>query len=108
MSLNTNIGKSFIPIVTVVILAVVYFYPRLIVGWLGEANPWTSYLYQYGLGALAFGVGLLLILKTRSCQLGRGRDTYWFIWLLVGFFIFAVVHALWIILALSVPVKGGQ
>ncbi|MCB0420855.1 MAG: hypothetical protein KDD61_07655 [Bdellovibrionales bacterium] len=89
------------------LLALIYSYPRLIVGWLGEENPWTSYLYMYGFGFVFFFCGILLILKTKSCQLGRGRDTFWFNILLGGFVAFASFHAIWIYLALYMPVKGG-
>ncbi|MBN2430452.1 MAG: hypothetical protein JXQ27_03210 [Acidobacteria bacterium] len=96
------------PVVGATALILIYFLPRLFVSWLGEANPWTSFLYQYGLGSVVFGVGLLVILRTRACQLQRRRDRYWFIWLWIGFFLYIVTHAVWIWFALSVPVKGGH
>ncbi len=89
------------------ILAMVYFYPRFLVERLGEANPWTSYLYQYGFGLVFFLVGILMILKTRACQFGRGRDSFWFAVLVAGFLFFSIGHAVWIHYALNAPYLGG-
>ena len=108
--MNEKVRKNgrLVPIITVLVLLISFVYPRLLISWLGTANPWTCYLYQYGLGLVTFGVGILLILKTGACQLGRGRDSYWFKWLIAGMIIFMLVHAIWIVFALSYPVKGGM
>ncbi len=98
----------FVPTLIVIILVVTFFFPRFIISQLGTSDPWACYLYQYGFGLIVFGVGILLIFKTKACQLGRGRDGYWFKWLIGGFTIFAVAHALWILLALNMPVMGGN
>jgi len=89
------------------VLIFTYFFPRVLIAALGASDPWTSYLYQYGFGAITFGIGIFLILKTGSCKLGRGNDTFWFKWIIVGFFLFAITHLVWILLALYIPVKGG-
>ena len=95
------------PIIIVVILLFIFIFPRILIAILGPGDPWTSYLYQYGFGALTFIIGIILIRKSGSCILGRGHDTLWFKWIIVGFFIFAILHAGWILLALYLPVKGG-
>ena len=89
------------------VLVIIYFYPRLLVKLLGEANPWTSYLYQYGLGLIVFLIGIWMIISTKACQLGRGHDTFWFRVLLGGFVFFALVHAIWILAALKIPYLGS-
>ena len=89
------------------VLAFIYTYPRVVVALLGTDSPWTSYLYQYGFGLAFFLVGIWLILKTRACQFGRGRDSFWFGVLIFGFIFFAGGHAVWIYLALKVPYLGG-
>ena len=101
--------RSFIigTVLTLVLLAFIYIYPRLIIGWLGEASPWTSYLYQYGFGLVFFLMGIYLIFKSGACQLGRGHDTFWFGILIAGFVLFAGVHAIWIVAALAIPYAGG-
>ena len=99
-------NKALIPILAVVVLAFIFVFPRIILGNLDPSSPWACYLYQYGFGAVTFLIGLLLIFKTGSLKLGRGSDTLWFGWLIAGFFMFAVGHAVWILLALNMPVKG--
>ncbi len=84
----------------------VFFYPRLIVHFLDEGNPWASYLYQYGMGLVVFIIGLLVILRSGACRPGRGRDGFWLGVLLAGFIFFAVLHAVWIITALKIPFRG--
>lgn len=110
MSQESLQPRRRLPLVAVLVptlLLLVYGYPRLLVDWLGEANPWTSYLYQYGFGLAFFLVGILLILRTRACRLGRGRDTFWLTVLMVGFVFCAGGHALWIAVALRAPYLGG-
>lgn len=89
------------------LILLVYSFPRLIISWLGPENPWTSYLYQYGFGLVVFLIGIRIILASGACRPGRGRDKSWFIILLGGFILYATIHAIWILLALNIPVKGG-
>ena len=88
-------------------LAFIFIYPRLLIEWLGESNPWTSFLYQYTFGALFFGLGILLILKTKACVPGRGRDSLWLKILIGGFLFFFTLHGVWVALSLYIPVKGA-
>lgn len=104
---NMKSGKPEILLVIAGILAFVCFFPRAVIRWLGEANPWTPYLYLYGLGLVTFLIGLRIILKTRACQPGRGRDSAWLVVLLLGYAFFALLHAAWILAALFIPFKGG-
>jgi hypothetical protein len=106
-SVKGPVSPIVVGITALVILFVVYFYPRFLVRTLGPADPWTSYLYQYGMGLMVFLVGLALILRTGACQLGRGRDGFWFKVLLGGFVFFAALHALWILAALHIPFLGS-
>jgi hypothetical protein len=89
------------------ILIFIFVYPRLLISWLGAGNAWTSYLYQDGLGLVDFLIGIDLIKKTGAYKKGRGHDDFWFKWLIFGFFFFAILHAVWILLALHLPFKGG-
>ena len=93
-------------IITLVVLAFIFSYPRLIIAWLGESNPWTSYLYLYGFGAGFFLIGIFLILRTGACKLDRGHDRLWFWVLMLGFLFFATLHAVWIIASLNLPYAG--
>jgi len=88
-----------VPVIIIAILVFVFVFPRILISVLGPSDPWTSYLYQYGFGLIVFVIGINLILKTGSCKFGRGNDTFWFKWLIFGFFFFAILHAVWILLA---------
>ena len=104
----TNKKKGIpIPIIMIVILVFVFVFPRILINVLGPSDPWTSYLYQYGLGSIVFLIGIVLIRRTKACVFERGSDKFWFNWLIFGFFFFAILHAVWILLAVSIPVKGG-
>ena len=94
-------------VILVPLLAFIYAFPRLLISTFGLESPWTNYFYMYGFGAVFFGFGVALILKTGACQFKRGRDSHWFKILISGFVFFASLHAFWILLALNVPVKGG-
>ena len=94
-------------IITVVLLAFIFIYPRIIIAWLGEADPWTSYLYHYGFGLVFFLMGIYIIIRSGACKFGRGHDSFWFGVLIAGFVVFAVVHAVWIVAAQNIPYLGG-
>ncbi|MDP8268766.1 MAG: hypothetical protein P9L97_08570 [Candidatus Tenebribacter davisii] len=107
--MDTIQQKSKLPLILFIIavLVFIYVFPRILLSLWGPSDPWTCYLYQYGFGAITFGIGIFLILKSGSCKLGRGNDTHWFKWIILGFFLFAITHAVWILLSLYIPVKGG-
>lgn len=67
---------------------------------MGFFRVWLPYLYLYGVGGLFFIVGLVLVLKYRSLNLGRRRDRVWLVVLLVGFVWYAFIHATVILAAL--------
>ncbi len=96
-----------VPFILVAILIFVFAFPRILISVLGPGDPWTSYLYQYGFGSIVFLIGIVLIRKTGACVFDRGSDKFWFKWLIAGFFFFAILHAVWILLAVYLPVKGG-
>jgi len=100
--------KLEVPILSAGVLVFVFVFPRAVIRWLGVSNPWTPYLYLYGLGLVTFLIGLRVILKSRACQPGRGRDSFWLGVLLVGYAFFALMHAAWILAALYLPFKGGS
>ena len=99
-------NKVLIGILVPVVLAFIYIYPRVLIGFLGKDNPWTSYLYQYTFGLLFFSLGILLVLRTKACIPGRGRDSLWLKILIGGFVFFAGLHGIWVAMSLYWPVKG--
>jgi hypothetical protein len=88
------------------VIAICYFYPRILVGLLGKENPWTSYFYMYGFGLVTFAIGMLVILKSGALKPGRGNERMWMHLLLGGFVFFSTLHGLWVILAINIPFKG--
>jgi len=100
-------GETITVLLAPFILAFMYIYPRMLINELGEANPWTSYFYMYGFGVLFFFIGIFIILKSGACNLKREQDRFWFKILMFGMVFFASLHAGWIYLALSIPVKGA-
>ena len=99
---NKILIGALIPLVAIF----TFVYPRLLISWLGEANPWTSYLYQYTFGLIFFGLGILMVLRTKACVPGRGRDSKWLKILIGGFIFFASFHGLWVYMSIVWPVKG--
>lgn len=101
---NSLVGWAVIPL----LLAIVFYFPRFLSSSLGPENPWTSFFFLYGFGLIYLGSGLVLVTKTKACNLQRPRDRFWFNGILLGFCFFAGLHALWIYLSLSIPYLGGQ
>ena len=91
-----------IPLVILCVWAI----PRLIRDAIGFDNPWAAFLYQYGLGGLVFGVGLLIIRRSGACDFDRPGDRFWFGVLIFGYVWYALMHAILIGLAVSVPALG--
>lgn len=89
------------------LMAIIYIYPRIIVGLFGEDDPWTSYFYMYGYGLITFALGMLIVMKSGALKPGRGNETLWFRFLLGGFVFFSTLHGLWIIMSLHIPFRGG-
>ncbi len=56
---------------------------------------WWPYLYQYSVGTVIFVIGLVVILRARSCVLSRRQDRFWFAVLLLGYAWYAGGHYLW-------------
>lgn len=69
---------------------------------------WWPYLYQYGLGLIIFVIGLIIILRRRSCVLTRRDDRFWFGVLVFGFLWYAGIHLLWYVAALTVLPNPGE
>lgn len=104
----TGQGSSKLKLLLIIasVIAFIFFYPRWLISALGAENPWTSYLYMYGLGFVVFLIGMVIIRSSGSLVLGRGRDSHWYKYLLGGFIFFAALHGIWIYLSLTIPFKG--
>lgn len=69
---------------------------------------WWPYLYQYGVGVVVFGLGLLLILRTGACVPARREDRFWLGVLIGGFLWYAGIHLAWYLAALYVLPNPGE
>lgn len=89
------------------ILFFIFFYSRFITENFDHANPWTSYLYQYGFGVLVFVLGMYIIIKNKALKFGRWYDSVWFSVLIGGFVFYALFHAIWILVSIYLPYYGS-
>jgi hypothetical protein len=69
---------------------------------------WWPYLYQYGVGAVVFITGVLIIIKSGSCVLSRRQDRLWFGILIAGFVWYAGIHLAWYLAALYILPHAAQ
>jgi len=101
-------GKNYVPIITAIILVFIFAWPRLLVGVFGIDSPWTSHLYKYGFGAVFFFTGVFIVLKNGACNLKRYQDRLWFRYLIIGFFWYLILHALWITASITTQFLGDK
>ncbi len=59
-------------------------------------DAWLPWMYQYGVGGLLTGATLILSLKTGALDLDRKGDKRLMRFLLLGYFGFCALHAIWI------------
>ena len=65
------------------------------------ANTWLLFIYLYGVGGIAFVLGMLLILRTKALEVSFERHKKWLWVLIYGFLFYAGLHATFILLAIG-------
>ena len=65
------------------------------------SRTWLPFLYLYGVGGIAFIVGMMLILKTKALNKEIAHHRIWLKVLYFGFGFYATLHAAFILLALG-------
>ncbi|MDP6338728.1 MAG: hypothetical protein QF842_00175 [Candidatus Marinimicrobia bacterium] len=65
------------------------------------AQTWLPFLYLYGVGGIAFVLGMILILRTKALRVSFDRHKKWVFVLLYGFIFYAGIHAFFIYLAIG-------
>ena len=65
------------------------------------ANTWLPFIYLYGVGGIAFILGMLLILRTKALEVSFERHKKWLWVLIYGFLFYAGLHATFILLAIG-------
>lgn len=69
---------------------------------LSSDSIWLPYLYQYGLGAVIFVIGLVLALRSGATRLTRPEDRLWVAVLIGGFVWYAGIHLAWYLAAIYI------
>ena len=64
------------------------------------SRTWLPFLYLYGVGGIAFALGIYLITKTKALNIYRNDHLLWLAILFFGFFYYASIHRIFISLAL--------
>ena len=64
------------------------------------SRTWLPFIYLYGVGGIAFSVGIYLITKTKALNIYRNDHLLWLAILFFGFFYYASIHRIFISLAL--------
>lgn len=99
-------SRAFPIVATIVVVFLCWAIPRMLVRTLGIDGQWTPFLYQYLLGGLVFGIGLLVIRMSGACDYTRPGDRKWFWVLVFGYGWYAAMHAILVYLSESVPFRG--
>ena len=64
-------------------------------------QTWLPFLYLYGVGGIAFFLGLGLIIRTKALRRSFYQHKIWIGILLYGFFFYMSIHAAFIYLAMA-------
>ena len=64
-------------------------------------QTWLPFIYLYGVGGVAFGIGMLLIFKTNALRVNYIKHKNWIWVLFYGYFFYVSIHALFIFLAMG-------
>lgn len=62
-------------------------------------SPWLPFIYDYGVGGLLFATTIYLGIRVGAIDLTRPVDRRTLVLTVVGFLLFASVHAIWIAIA---------
>ena len=90
------------------VLVLCWALPRLVVRMTGIDGHWTPFLYQYVMGGLVFGIGLLVITRSGACDFSRPGDKNWFWVLVFGYAWYAAMHGLATWLAVAASCGGSS
>jgi len=64
-------------------------------------NTWLPFIYLYGVGGIAFLIGMYLILKTGSLNIKKLNHKKWLVVLVCGFLYYAGIHGTFILMAIK-------
>ena len=64
-------------------------------------HTWLPFIYFYGVGGIAFLIGMYLITRTRALSLDKIHHKKWLFVLIFGFIYYASIHGAFIMMALK-------
>jgi len=64
-------------------------------------QTWLPFIYLYGVGGIAFLIGMYLITRTRALSLDKIHHKKWLFVLIFGFIYYASIHGAFIMMALK-------
>ncbi len=64
-------------------------------------HTWLPFIYLYGVGGIAFLIGMYLITRTRAISLDKIHHKKWLFVLIFGFIYYASIHGAFIMMALK-------
>ena len=64
-------------------------------------DTWLPFIYLYGVGGIAFLIGMYLIIKTSALNMNRLSHKKWLVILIFGFLYYAGIHGTFILMALK-------
>ena len=64
-------------------------------------HTWLPFIYLYGVGGIAFLIGMYLITRTRALSLDKIHHKKWLFILVFGFIYYASIHGAFIMIALK-------
>ena len=62
---------------------------------------WLPFIYLYGVGGIAFLIGMYLITRTRALSLDKIHHKKWLFVLIFGFIYYASIHGALVMMALK-------
>ena len=64
-------------------------------------HTWLPFIYLYGVGGIAFSIGMFLIIRNKALILEKIHHKKWLFILVFGFVYYAGIHGAFILLALK-------
>ena len=64
-------------------------------------HTWLPFIYLYGVGGIAFLIGMYLITNTRALSSDKIHHKKWLFVLIFGFIYYASIHGTFILMALK-------
>ena len=64
-------------------------------------HTWLPFIYLYGVGGIAFSIGMFLIIRNKALILEKIHHKKWLVVLVCGFVYYAFIHGAFILMALN-------